>query len=224
MSYYEKYLKYKQRYLELKTSLGGMPGGPKGPSGSKAPSGSEDPGGWKTNLPPEEIQRIEDATRGKGYSKERKTAERMRLAREFKAKLKRERQDERKKSQKEENKEVHEEWNKAHGIGCDGAGGCSAPPSGAAPSGEASPGAAPPSASANRSVDEIERNLQILGLTRATATSDTIKRAYHKLALRFHPDKSPTASDSPESLANAEVFKKIGNAYAYLVSLPEYAQ
>lgn len=50
---------------------------------------------------------------------------------------------------------------------------------------------------------------QILGLSRE-ASDDEIKRAYRKLALKYHPDHHP---DDPES---EERFKEINEAYAVL--------
>jgi curved DNA-binding protein len=49
----------------------------------------------------------------------------------------------------------------------------------------------------------------MLGLNR-DASEDEIKRAYRKLALKYHPDHHP---DDPES---EEIFKEIGEAYAVL--------
>ena len=50
---------------------------------------------------------------------------------------------------------------------------------------------------------------QMLGLDR-NASEDEIKRAYRKLALKFHPDHHPDDSESEEK------FKEIGEAYAVL--------
>jgi len=50
---------------------------------------------------------------------------------------------------------------------------------------------------------------QILDVSR-TANSDTIKKAYRKLALEHHPDKNESSEES------SELFKKISVAYATL--------
>jgi len=50
-----------------------------------------------------------------------------------------------------------------------------------------------------------EAYLSVLGL-KCTATSSEIKKAYYKLSLTWHPDKG----------GDAEVFKVVGEAYAYL--------
>jgi DnaJ-domain-containing protein 1 len=53
-------------------------------------------------------------------------------------------------------------------------------------------------------------SLAVLGLTRSATIAD-IKRAYHKLALLYHPDKNPNPSA-------AERMKKINTAYADLIN------
>src|SRR5262245_63459488 len=51
---------------------------------------------------------------------------------------------------------------------------------------------------------------QVLGVPR-TATDEDIKKAYRKLALRYHPDKNPENRHEAE-----ERFKEIGEAYQVL--------
>jgi curved DNA-binding protein len=53
---------------------------------------------------------------------------------------------------------------------------------------------------------------QMLGLDR-NASEDDIKRAYRKLALKYHPDHHPDDSESEEK------FKEMGEAYAVLSNL-----
>jgi curved DNA-binding protein len=50
---------------------------------------------------------------------------------------------------------------------------------------------------------------KILGVSK-TATADEIKKAYRKLALKFHPDKNPDNKEAEDK------FKKISEAYAVL--------
>jgi DnaJ-class molecular chaperone len=54
---------------------------------------------------------------------------------------------------------------------------------------------------------------QVLGVGR-TATSAHIKKAYHKLALKYHPDKAKAAAPGGED--PAAVFKRINEAYSAL--------
>jgi len=53
-------------------------------------------------------------------------------------------------------------------------------------------------------------SLAVLGLTRSATIAD-IKRAYHRLALLYHPDKNPHPSA-------AERMKKINTAYSDLIN------
>jgi curved DNA-binding protein len=53
---------------------------------------------------------------------------------------------------------------------------------------------------------------QMLGLNR-NATEDEIKRAYRRLALKYHPDHHP------DDLGSEEKFKEMGEAYAVLSDL-----
>src|SRR5687767_15809540 len=50
---------------------------------------------------------------------------------------------------------------------------------------------------------------EVLGLSRE-ATDDDIKKAYRKLAIKFHPDKNPGDKEAEER------FKEVGEAYEAL--------
>src|SRR5947207_3725295 len=57
---------------------------------------------------------------------------------------------------------------------------------------------------------------EVLGVGR-TATDEEIKRAYRKLAVKFHPDKNP---DDPHA---EEKFKELGEAYDVLMDTDKRA-
>ncbi len=62
--------------------------------------------------------------------------------------------------------------------------------------------------------DEIEDLYELLELSKGKKSSvEEIKRAYKKLALRFHPDKAKTDDEREES---TEKFQKISFAYSIL--------
>ena len=61
---------------------------------------------------------------------------------------------------------------------------------------------------ADRKVNMAEDYYQVLGVEKK-ATADEIKKAYRKLALKWHPDKNPNKGAE-------EKFKKISEAYAVL--------
>ena len=55
---------------------------------------------------------------------------------------------------------------------------------------------------------------QILGVDK-NADEETIKKAYRKLALKYHPDRYATATDAEKKEAEAK-FKEINHAYEVL--------
>jgi len=68
----------------------------------------------------------------------------------------------------------------------------------------------------------FEKYYAILGLQN-NATEDEIKKAYKKMAVKYHPDKHATSSDEDKSKAEEE-FKKVGEAYEVLTNKDKYAQ
>src|SRR5437016_3686680 len=57
---------------------------------------------------------------------------------------------------------------------------------------------------------------EVLGIAR-NATGEEVKRAYRKLAVKFHPDKNP---DDPRA---EEKFKELGEAYDVLMDADKRA-
>src|SRR2546421_12785907 len=57
---------------------------------------------------------------------------------------------------------------------------------------------------------------EVLGVTRS-APEEEVKRAYRKLAVKFHPDKNP---DDPHA---EEKFKELGEAYDVLIDADKRA-
>lgn len=57
---------------------------------------------------------------------------------------------------------------------------------------------------------KIDEALEVLGLTQKNVSEAQIKKAYHKLALKYHPDHNP---NDPEAGAK---FSKVNEAYKFL--------
>jgi DnaJ family protein C protein 3 len=73
----------------------------------------------------------------------------------------------------------------------------------------------------NQKIQQLERRIKqqskvnyykVLGLTRSCSQRD-VKRAYHKLAMKYHPDKVTDAEEKPAAEA---MFKKVARAYEVL--------
>lgn len=57
---------------------------------------------------------------------------------------------------------------------------------------------------------------KILVLEKDTATITDVKKAYRKLALKFHPDKQPADATEEEKQKANEAFQNLGIAYSIL--------
>eukprot|EP00624_Nannochloropsis_granulata_P002994 evm.model.NODE_25201_length_48748_cov_29.326208.7 len=66
----------------------------------------------------------------------------------------------------------------------------------------------PPSASSSSSSSGVVTHYSVLGIARASSSGE-VKKAFHRLALRFHPDKNKEAGAE-------EMFKKVSEAYNVL--------
>jgi DnaJ-domain-containing protein 1 len=194
MEYYEKYLKYKTKYLELQKQIGGKE--------------------WYSGLEDDEIAMIKRATRGIP-DKSSRDKERKKMAAEIK---------ERKKDAKREEKKAAQRVDSAAKLAeekarpratfhfgpdaepeCDAAGGCGPRRGKVVP------------------LTLEEKSLAALGLNLATANKESIKKAYRELALEYHPDKSASRSESKEELdVYTAKFQEINNANEYLNTLPKY--
>ena len=196
MEYYEKYLKYKTKYLELQKQIGGKD--------------------WHSGLEDDEIAMIKRATRGIP-DKSSRDKERNKMAAEINERKKEAKREEKKAAQRvaaaaKLGEERARPTRATFDFGADEEPECASSASGCGPRrGKVVP----------QTLEE--KSLADLGLNLATANKESIKKAYRKLALEFHPDKSESRSESKEELDGfKEKFQKINNANEYLNTLAKY--
>jgi curved DNA-binding protein CbpA len=68
---------------------------------------------------------------------------------------------------------------------------------------------------ADQLLDSDTNLYELLEITE-TATADDIKRAYRRLALRYHPDKQSISANGEERAIATRQFQRVGLAYAIL--------
>jgi DnaJ-domain-containing protein 1 len=204
MEYYEKYLKYKTKYLELQKQIGGKD--------------------WHSGLEEDEIAMIKRATRGIP-DKSSRDKERKKMAAEIA---------ERKKEAKREEKKAAQRVDAAAKLAEEKArpratfhfGPDTVPDPDAEPVPECDEASASGCGPRRGKVVPLtleEKSLAALGLNLATANKESIKKAYRELALEFHPDKSASRSESDNELkAFTKKFQEVNNANEYLNTLPKY--